>query len=330
MLEIKNIYAKSSGGALCGVSTAIDGKGIYGIIGAHKGDLSLLGDVICGCRELDDGSVELNGQPVSRGDSETRRRIRLVPARLSLISSTTAVEYLDFVGDVFKIDAEKKYRLIKEALEFVGLDEKGSVCFSRYGASDRFRLSLAAALIGNPECIVIADSVAHVSPAELSSVCELIKTLGRLKTVVLLSSSATLAKKLCCRVDLMCGGKVVLSGDVDEIEKKINSTREINLTVRGDLDAIVRTLKDKVDGVIDVKVGTASANSVNTLTLECRPDTKMKDKLYNALSEINAPMLSYREIVLTLDDVFFSLTASDKQREDQDSKNDQKKARKAK
>ena len=56
----------------------------------------------------------------------------------------------------------------------------------------------------------------------------------------------------------------------------------------------------------------------------------MKDKLYSALSEINAPMLSYREIVLTLDDVFFSLTASDKQRKEPGAKKNSKKARNGK
>ena len=123
---------------------------------------------------------------------------------------------------------------------------------------------------------------------------------------------------------------MVLSGGVDEIEKKINATKEINLTVRGNIDAIVSAIKEKVEGVIEVTVGTVGANSVNTLTVECRPDTKMKDKLYSALSEINAPMLSYREIVLTLDDVFFSLTASDKQREEQGAKKNSKKARNGK
>ena len=324
------MYANGSGGALCGVETAMDGKGIFGIIGAHKGDLALLADLICGCRDAEKGSVELNGQPLSRGNSETRRRVRLVPERLKLTPSTTAVEYLDFVGDVFRIDSEKKYRLIKESMEFVGLEGKGSVSFDRLGSGDRFRLSLAAALIGNPECIVVANSVSQVSPAEVSSVYDVLKTLGKIKTVILLTSSASLAKKLCSRVDLMCGGRIVLSGGVDEIEKKINATREINLTVRGSVDAIVSAIKEKVEGVIEVTVGTEGANSVNTLTVECRPDTKMKDKLYSALAEINAPMLSYREIVLTLDDVFFSLTASDKQREEQGAKKNSKKMRNGK
>lgn len=330
MLEIKNVYANDIGGALCGVEALIDGKGIYGIIGAHKGDLSLLAEVICGCRDAESGAVELNGQPMSRGDVETRRRARLVPEYLELLPSITAVEYLDFVGDVFKIDSEKKYRLIKESMEFVGLDGKENISFERLGSGDRFRLSLAAALIGNPECIVVANSMAHISPAELNSVCELLKTLGMIKTVILLSSSAPIVKKLCSQVYIVCGGRIVLSGGVDEIEKKINATKEINLTVRGNIDAIVSAIKEKVEGVIEVTVGTVGANSVNTLTVECRPDTKMKDKLYSALSEINAPMLSYREIVLTLDDVFFSLTASDKQREEQGAKKNSKKARNGK
>ena len=330
MLEIKNVCAKSGGGALCGVEAFMDGKGIYGIMGAHKGDLALLADVICGCRDAESGAVELNGQPLSRGNGETRRRVRLVPERLELTGSTTAVEYLDFVGDVFKIESEKKYRLIKESIEFVGLEGKDNVCFERLGSGDRFRLTLAAALIGNPECIVVADFASRVSPAEMTSLCDVLKTLGKIKTVILISSSAAFVKKLCSQVYLMCGGRIVLSGGVDEIEKKINSTNEINLTVRGNVDDIVSVIKEKVDGVIDVTVGTVGANSVNTLTVECRPNAKTKDKLYSALSEINAPMLSYREIVLTLDDVFFTLTASDKQREEQGAKQNTKKGRNGK
>ena len=313
MLEIKDLVAEYRDGFIKGLSLTVSEKGIFGILCAHSADRAAIAHVICGCSDKVSGEILINGEPITRQDLKTRRKIRLVPSNLTLEGMTTPLEHLEFVADALGVVSDKKYRQVSEALELLSLDEDARRPFFSLNKAERCRLSLAASLIGNPECIVIDNAFSGVDQKSSAEIFDLLKMLSKRKTVILLSNKPAEVKELCEQVAIVSGGAVVIEGSIAEIEKKINATRELHISAKGETERIIEAIKG-VENVIEVKVTSTGTNKVNTLIIEHYPDASMKDKVFNALSGVNSQMLSFKEIKLTIDDVYYSLTSADMKR----------------
>ena len=175
MLEIKDLVAEYRDGFIKGLSLTVSEKGIFGILCAHSADRTAIAHVTCGCADKEVGEVLINGEAVTRKALKTRKKIRLVPHELDIDGMTTSAEYLDFVADALDVAADKKYRQVSEALELLCLDEYANRPFFALNKAQRCRLSLAAALIGNPDCIVIDDAFSGVDRKSADDIFELLK-----------------------------------------------------------------------------------------------------------------------------------------------------------
>ena len=313
MLEIKDLVAEYCEGSVKGLSLTVSEKGIFGILCAHSADRTAIASVICGCADKESGEVLINGEPVSRKALKARKKIRLVPHELNIDGMMTSVEYLDFVADALSVASDKKYRQVSEALELLDLYEDSSRPFFMLGKAVRVRLSIAASLIGNPEFIVIDDAFSGLDRKTAEDIFELLKMLAKRKTVILLSHKPAEVKELCEQIAIVSGGVVAIEGNIAEIEKKINATREMHINARGETDKIIEAIKS-VQNVVDVRVTSTSANKISTFVIEHYPDAFIKDKVFDALNAINSQMLSFKEVKLTLEDVYYSLTSPDVKR----------------
>lgn len=314
MLEIKEVEGART---LRGVTLTVDQKGIYGILGSKGAGKTELARILTGCENAESGDVLIGSEKMSRKNKAAKKRIRLVPTSLELHGTVTPVEYLDLVGDSLGVDPDKRYRQIKEALELVGIDDVQNKPFSALGASARCRLALAASLLGNPEYIVLDDPFSMIDGEAQSQIYELLDMLAKIKTLILLSHKAGEVKRLCERVAILHGGKVALSGSIADIEEKINGTAQTYAKVRGEGDRIVEAIRG-IDGVVDTKITATESGSVNSVSIEHLPDDMIKDKLFSALAAIGSPMLSVKSVVLTLEDVFYSFSASESDKDESD------------
>ena len=317
MLEITDIV-KTNGitDTLCGLSLNVNDGGIYGILTADSDAGRTLAGLICGCENADGGQIKINGEIMSRSATGLKKKVRLVPQRLEIDKNTTPVEHMTFVGQALGIDADKCFRQIKEALDLLEIEELQNKPFSALDSVAALRLSLAASLIGNPDVIVLDDPFGGIESKALDKIFETVAMLGKIKTLVLISKRVPHVKALCSDMAILCGGKVALAGNISQIEAKINSTKELQISVRGDYEKVESAIQ-KADGIISIKLLSSDKNNVNVIRVEHKPDTKIKDRLHASLSEIGAPMLSFKQIELTLEDVFYSLTEKDRKRSDE-------------
>ena len=133
----------------------------------------------------------------------------------------------------------------------------------------------------------------------------------------MISHTPSEVKALCSHVAIISGGKIALEGEISDIEAKINTTHELYISVRGDEEKVIEAIKS-VHSVVGAKINSTENNGVHSVRVEHYPDGEIKDKHFEALSSIKAPLLSVRAVTLTLDDVYYSLTEQDKDSEDND------------
>lgn len=307
MLEIKNLTKSYSDTAvLRGVELCFDKKGIYGILAARGSGKTTLARLICGCENVDGGQIALDGEVMSRGAIALKKKVRLVPTTLELDGLTTPIEYLDFVGAAMGVESEKRYRQIKEAIELCDIEDCQTRPFFKLTRPQRARLSLAAALIGNPDVIVLDAPFG----ANIADVGELLLFLAGIKTVILISSRAADVSQYSDRIAILHGGTIAVSGTLGEIESALNAESWLHLSVRGDKEEI-EALLASVEGVTSVTFEKRGSNNTYSYTVAHTCYATIKGKVVSALSGAGYSVISTREEKLTLEDAF-AMLSSDK------------------
>ncbi len=304
MLELMSY---GDGTILSDITLEIKPKQAYALLCATEEQRAALARAMCGAVNAQVGDIRFFDLPFGREALELRKKIRAVPYNLCIDGNMTVEEYLCFTADTLEIESDIAYRQISEAMELCLLEGVQKRIFKKLSKSERTRLFLAAALLGNPEYIVLDNPFDGIEGAERKELYEFFSMLAKIKALVLITPNPSEASRLCESMAVIANGKVAICGSIDEIESKINSTNELILSARGDAELIVGTLQ-ALEGIVSARVCTSEANGVHTVSVEHTPDTSIKDKIFEALKKINIPMLSYRQIKLTLDDVYYSLT----------------------
>ena len=208
------------------LSFSVPRKGIHGVlgpVGAGKGELLR---ILACVDEVRSGSVLLDGQRLSANAVTLRKRIGYVPAKPCLEGTMTVAETLAFAGAAKGVNSDRREKQIREALSLLALEERKNRLVSRLTEAELWRLTLAVALLGNPELLLLEEPLASLGEDTRESRVELLGMLGKVKTVVLSTASFGVARELCEDVLLLSDGGLLAKGSFDELEKTLASHDE--------------------------------------------------------------------------------------------------------
>ena len=214
----KNTY---DGSDLKDISFSFEKKGVHCILAPKGSGKTELMDILSGSSSVDSGEIAVFERS-PYGNSEAKAKIGYLRQDNSLYENMTAVELMSFVGEVRRVEQGKLYRQIKEALELVGLDDSKNKLISNLTEYDRKKLSLASALLGNPDILLLDEPItARMSSERKEELLSIIAMLGRIKTVVVTTDSLTIARELCEDVVILSDGRVLAEGAFETIDRRL-------------------------------------------------------------------------------------------------------------
>jgi len=178
--------------ALNEVSFKIDSGEIVGFLGPNGAGKSTMMKIITTYIEAGSGSVNVNGFSTEQNDLEVKRSVGYLPEHNPLYLDFYVREYLKFHADIHKIGKER----IEEVIEQVGLIDIKGKKIAQLSKGYRQRVGLAAALLHDPEVLILDEPTTGLDPNQLKDIRELIKKIGKTKTI-LLSTHIMQESKLC-------------------------------------------------------------------------------------------------------------------------------------
>ena len=167
------------------VSFSFEKKGIHGILSPKGGGKTALLDILACAVSYDEGELTVNGIDIapngadSKNAREVKRRIGYVRQRSEFYPDMTPVEVLSFVGSARGEEPDKLARQIKEALELVGLEEVSNRLVSRLGYVEQKMLGYAAAIVGNPDILIIDEPKSKATAEKSETVTGIIRLFGK-------------------------------------------------------------------------------------------------------------------------------------------------------
>lgn len=319
MIEIKNL-SKSYGAkkAVDNISFTINKGEIIGFLGPNGAGKSTTMSILTGYLSYNQGSVKVDGKEVLDDPIEVKKKIGYLPELPPLYLDMTVNEYLNFVYDLKKVK-DNREKHIKEILDMVGILDVRFRLIRNLSKGYKQRVGLAQALVGNPEILVLDEPTVGLDPKQIIEIRNVIKKLGKTRTVILSSHILPEVSAVCERVIIINKGKIIAVDTPENLSAEKTSRQQLIIRVSGEKDKI-HSVIEETQGVASVKeVGIKEPGSYDFI-IEAMADVDVRKPLFNNLSKKSMAILMLQPNTLTLEDIFINLTKSDDTDENNKSK----------
>jgi ABC-2 type transport system ATP-binding protein len=278
------------------------GKGeIVGFLGPNGAGKSTTMKILTGYLEQDSGEALVCGLSVKEKPLETKKKIGYLPEANPLYPDMYVREYLDFVADVHKT-TDKKTR-IEAVIALVGLTVESKKKLGQLSKGYKQRVGLAAALIHDPEVLILDEPTSGLDPNQIIEIRDVIKTLGKDKTVLFSSHILQEVEALCDRVVIINKGRLVADSTLSLLRNEGSSANAIRVGFREALDmAKLRELEG---------VTTVDRLSDHEWALQTQTPDKVKKQLLELALQNNWNIVSLQSENQSLEAIFRSLTKQD-------------------
>ena len=311
LIEVQNltkVYGRHV--ALDHVSFTIDSGKIYGFLGPNGAGKSTTMNIITGCLAATEGTVTVDGHDIVEEPLEAQRCIGYLPELPPLYMDMTVREYLRFVAEAKRIDPKKRAAEMALAMAKTGTDGVADRLIKNLSKGYRQRVGLAQAILGDPKVIILDEPTVGLDPKQIIEIRDLIRELGRNRTVMLSSHIMQEISAVCDTLIIIAGGRLVAQDTPEHLEERAAHDHALHLTVRAEEDAFRRAL-NPLEGKASVRECSALDGGLLEATLEVQADEDVRETLFYALADAHCPLLALSQEKQSLEDVFLQLTAAE-------------------
>ncbi len=208
--------------ALNNINLEIGNSEIIGLLGPNGAGKSTLMKSIVGVLKIDEGQILFNGNDVSKSQTATKKNMGFLPENNPLYPEMYVKEYLNFVADIHQIPKER----VDEVIELVGITPEKSKKISQLSKGYKQRVGLAQAILHSPDLLILDEPTNGLDPNQIIEIRNVIKEIGRQKTVILSTHIMQEVEALCSRVILIHQGNIIQDSQIEEFKGKYGSLEE--------------------------------------------------------------------------------------------------------
>ena len=293
---ISKVYGQQF--ALDNISLEVKTGEIVGFLGPNGAGKSTLMKILTCFIPPTSGKAAVNGFDVMENSLNVRKSVGYLPEHNPLYLDMYVKEYLEFIAGLHKMQNVKTR--VDEMVDITGLGVEQHKRIGALSKGYRQRVGLAQALIHDPEVLILDEPTTGLDPNQLGDIRELIKKVGKSKTVMLSTHIMQEVEILCDRVIIINKGKIV----TDKQTAKLQQGDEHRMLISVEFDKPVDEKKLKgLQGVESVKL--VKGNSWRLVT---KPDMDIRPGLFNFAVENGLSILEMQREEKKLEDVFKELT----------------------
>ena len=208
--------------ALNNINITIDSNEIIGLLGPNGAGKSTLMKSVVGALKIDEGEIIFNGKNITEFPIESKKKIGFLPENNPLYLEMYVKEYLQFVANIHKISNAK----VEEVIELVGITPEKSKKIHQLSKGYKQRVGLAQAILHEPDLLILDEPTNGLDPNQILEIRNVIKEIGKEKTVILSTHIMQEVEALCSRVILIHQGNILQDSPIDEFKGRFGNLEE--------------------------------------------------------------------------------------------------------
>jgi len=312
MIEVMNL-SKSYGDkhAVNDISFTINSGEVVGFLGPNGAGKTTTMNIITGYLSATAGSVKVDGIDVLDDPLASKRHIGYLPEHPPLYMDMTVAEYLNFAFELKGVKGVSKKKHINEICESVSISHVRNRMIRNLSKGYKQRVGLAMALIGNPDVLILDEPTVGLDPIQIIEIRNVIKELGKARTVILSSHILPEVQAICERVLVLNNGVIVANDTPENLSAAISGDHKLVVRVSGDKDNVQNVLRS-CEGVRTADLARDSEDGTCEFIVESDPNVDVRKPMFYALAKAGCPILMLKPLDMSLEDIFLKLTTEEK------------------
>ena len=253
----------------------------------------------------DSGNVYVGKNSIRRNPEEIKKNIGYLPESNPLYEDMPVIDYLRFVGELQGIPKGNMDDSLLSVINTCGLEAEKHKKISVLSKGYKQRVGLAQALIHNPEVLILDEPTTGLDPNQIAEIRDLIRKIGKEKTVILSSHILAEVEATCDRILIINNGKIVADGTTGDLRKQAQGKDILRVKIEGsDTNTIYDKLKE-IEGVDLVDIADAKTQK---FILECQSVQKIAASVFNMCVKNDMILTELIPVETKLEDIFKELT----------------------
>ena len=307
MIQVEKITKKyGSFLAVDNISFEIKDNEVVGFLGPNGAGKSTTMNMITGYIEPTEGTIIVNGKDISKEPNKVKKQIGYMPENVPLYQELTVREFVNYMADLKKVKRQDKKIKVDRILEEVGLTNVQKKLIRNLSRGYKQRVSLAGALIGDPELLILDEPTVGLDPKQITEIRELIKKLGKSHTVILSSHILSEVSQICEKVIIINKGKILAVDTPKNLEEEFKEENSIYVTVEDKENKINKVTKN-IKEIKDIRLIKENKDGTKQYILVAEEGVDLRKSIFNELPKNDINILELKKTEATLEEAFLKL-----------------------
>jgi ABC-2 type transport system ATP-binding protein len=252
------------------------------------------------------GDVKVGDYSIHNHQSEIKTKIGYLPENNPLYFDMPVLEYLSYTANLQGIASENIRNKIVEMVIVCGLNAEKHKKIGELSKGYRQRVGLAQAMIHNPEILIFDEPTSGLDPNQIIEIRNLIKRIGRQKTVILSTHILPEVEAICDRILIINKGKIVADGTPDTLRKQAQGEEMLRIRIEDETNKYL--IFDNLRSIESVAMIDPVADEINTYMIQSKNGQSSKRAVFQLCVQKNWTLMEMTPIETKLEDIFRELT----------------------
>ena len=297
------------------VSFSIPTGQIVGLLGPNGAGKTTTMRMITGFLSPSDGQILIDGVDISQAPVESKKKIGYMPESAPLYGDMIVEDYLKYIAEIHGEDPSVK---VPALCAECGLKEVMGKNISDLSRGNKQRVSLAHALMHDPEILILDEPTSGLDPNQVEDVRNTIREIGKTRTVIVSTHILSEVETICSRAIIISGGKVVADSPIEELKERFGHELSVNITVGGgsfdDISAAIKTVSG-VDSVTQSADNNTEIENAISIHVSVNGSAEIRPALCKVITEKGYDLYEVSMQRNSLEDVFHALTTANGEEE---------------
>ncbi|NOZ13035.1 MAG: ATP-binding cassette domain-containing protein [Acidobacteria bacterium] len=289
------------------VSLDIEKGEVLGLLGPNGAGKTTTLRILTGYLPPTGGTVRVGDRDIRTDTLSIKEQIGYLPESAPLYQNMLVYDYLMDVAAIRGIAPENRMARVRELAKTCALEKVMHKAIHELSKGYRQRVGLAHAMMSDPEILVLDEPTSGLDPNQIIEIREIIKAVGKEKTVIFSTHILSEAEATCDRIVIIHKGKIVADGATEELKQQASGRYTLSIKLTGADTAACTALFSPVIGVNEVKTGAPEDGQVS-LMLSCDADTDVRPDVYRIIRDNDWGLLEFHRESRSLETVFRELT----------------------
>lgn len=280
---------------------------IMGLLGPNGAGKTTTLQILTGFLRPTSGSIRVKDYSIDEDSLQIKKLLGYLPESAPLYHDMLVYDYLDYVANLRGIDSSNKISRIRHLSDLCGISEVMHKTINELSKGFKQRVGLAHAMMDDPEILVLDEPTSGLDPNQIIEIRDIIKQIGKEKTVILSTHILSEAEATCDRIVIINKGKIVANDSTQTLKQSASGNILISVSIQNAEFESVKQQLASISQILDI-VQVSDDNGILNLNLTCMSSADIRGDIYKKVRQTDWILIEMHQETQTLENIFRELT----------------------